>query len=539
MAIIPVGQLPEESTSSNIIPIEDLPKEPSIAERTVSNTMKMAPDIASNLISPLSYLTVMGQKIRSQATENLLNTEVMKKARAFAPDTNIDVNVGPIKFQTPFTQRDVAKEGQRLAVDITGDVLTGAGISGAVLGKKFLSTKPFASSEALMDDMFDISNRIARKTVQAIGTRKTTQEGLRETANIIGNTKNPIEAKIKLEGLKTQLFNERDKLLVNHNRVLEPTHVKVLEDFKNTEDYGIKLTETQRTGFEKVVQEAKLELQNIGKKFDLLQAQKLKSKYQDLARYERNPDALLQGQAIAARKLSTTLENMIVSDLPTKVAEKVRTINSRYSGFLDGIDLFTKLQQDFISDPNKFKSGLQSYIANTVRPTRGSAVAAAIRELPKLFGHGSYKSYTKKVGKLSDEYSAIKTILENRAAKATTDQQRIGTALQALKQDPGTGFTMPNQQSGISPAQTPPDIGSLEYGQRSLPQGSNVQQRMVGSKPEPLSLPQPERGFTMKEKPLPEELQRRIKDTFARSKKESVPVRKGKQKIKYEPIKER
>ena len=408
---------PEEQTKSKSI--MDSVKE-SVSQET-------SPQAILKRLNPMLTIQMEAEGMKQDVIKNMVNTldinNKLSDERVFSKESTI----GKLPIIGSVTPRSMAKEAEAQAINLGIDAITGSGLKLASVGKDFLKSRSFKSNTELMDELFVLKSKILKEASNAIG-KKSSNEAVREVANTVGNSKTPIEARIKIEGVAADLFARRDKVLIDNNSIVNSKkHINDLESYLKSEDAIKEMTKEQRTGANNFLQQAKDELVSLGGKFDRLVAQKLKSKYQDVAIYEREADALIQGKAIAARKMAYSLRDTVTSGLPEQVKKIIDGINSRYSGLKEGLELFEGLESQFKVDPSKFKSGFKSWVRQTIRPTKSSAIAAAFRESPRLIGHGSFESTTSNMSKLTDKYKFVENILSNRLNKQAGDsiQSRI------------------------------------------------------------------------------------------------------------------
>jgi len=426
------------------------PEQPSIAKKALNVA---GASLASRGIDPskisqgplISMAEKIAQSFYSNAKEQLLESPVVKEFNQRFSDKKLAITNPIQNVFTPFdagakvaidalsnvSQRDVAKASESLGLDTAVFSIVGSGIKLKDLSKDFLKTKPFASNEALLDDLFKLNHKILQSTARVL-QRKASNEAVRETARIITKSNNPVEAKIGIEGATKALFDERNLLLADNNANVNIRHTRELKRYLDSSLSIKELTPAQRVSADKLLQEASAEINSLGGKIDRLTAQKLKEKYQDLAQYEKSPDAHIRGTAIAARKVASSLKGMVLDGLPKEVSNRVQSINSRYNGLRESLDIFTILEEQFKVNPSKFSSGIHNYFTQVIgRRGVGNMVGAAIRFAPKIVGKGSFRTETARIEALKNEYMATKSIIENRfnqSMKSSDIGQRILTS---------------------------------------------------------------------------------------------------------------
>lgn len=467
--------------------------------------LSMAEKVASNAYATAKeqlFESPVVKEFNQQFSDKKAQVEQLKTQSLLPTDLGSKVAVNAL---SNLSQRDVAKGIESVGVDTVAFALAGSGVKVKDLASDFLKTKPFASTNQLFDDLFKLNHTILKETSSVL-QKKASNEAVKETAKIITKSNNPVEAKIKIDAVVKNIFDERNSLLAEHNTPVNIRHTKALENYLSSNDSFKELTGAQRNSALKLLEEAQSEIATFGGKIDRLTAQKLKEKYQDLAQYERSPDAHIRGTAIAARKVASSLREMVVDKLPKAVAKKVQSANDRYSGLKESLDIFTTLEAQFKVNPAKFSSGIHNYFSQIAgRPSFGSQVAAAVRFAPKIIGRGSFRSETANIEKLKNQYLATKSIIENRL-KQSMSSSDIGQRV--LASDMITQKLLSNKL----------------FDQKLLP-ASEV-------KSSTLQLTDRSKEFVLKDSPeqiaIKQEMSSRIKDTFAKARTEisKKPVKK-------------
>ena len=353
-------------------------------------------------------------KFNERFSDEKLNAPIPIKT----PLTPVDIGANlAVRAMNNISKRDIAKTVEGAAIDTAAFAIAGGGVKLGQLSRGFIKTKPLQATNVLMDDLFKINHEVMRETAKLMQKRGS-NEAIKETAKIISKSNNPVETQIKIDSEIKNIFDQRNNLLLKYNSKVTPKYQEKLGSYLNSKEALKEMTETQRASANSLLKEAENEVASMGDKFDILTAQKLKEKYQDLAKYEKSPDANISGIAKASRIIASELKSTVENNLPYRVAKRIKSINDRYSGLRESLEIFDSLSEQFKRDPSKFTSGIGSFVKSVARPSVSGMVSAGIRSSGKLVGKGSYRQASGKIESLKNEYNAIKAIIDNRIAKA-------------------------------------------------------------------------------------------------------------------------